>query len=136
MGRLEINLADGYLTEHEILTLKNRLSKGIMKLSEFPDLLWDEGYMLYPDQTEKGLAWLKNQWKTPMGKERKHNPFGYRETAAIESFKEFRLCGFQNTATYAGRNMGFNFYVPIYRVVGEKSQFEYYVSGGKTHIVG
>lgn len=35
------------------------------------------------EQSAKGFKWLYNLYKTPIGKERKNNPFGYRENGEL-----------------------------------------------------
>lgn len=94
-------------------------------------VIWDNEIELSKDQSEKGLKWLKNLWKSPTGKERSNNPFGYREEKIIENFSGFYLRGF-----YDAGNAYRSFYVPLYMVAGDDTTMEYYVSGGKIHIVG
>ena len=74
---------------------------------------------------------MRNLWKSPTGKERTNNPFGYREQDALETFEYFELRGF-----YDAGNRYRKFYVPLYTCVGAETSFEYYISGGEINIVG
>lgn len=113
------------LTEANINLLKNRANKG--EVINFDD----KEYTITQEQTEKGKAWLMNQWKTPTGKIRKNNPFGAREEEALETFESFTFDGFYNAG-----NSFVNFYVPIYTVIGKDSTFQYVLSGGLIKIIG
>ena len=114
------------LTEKEILLLVHRANRGIK-------INWDgfEGTRITPEQTEKGLAWLMNQWKTPSGKERKHNPYRLWEMEILKNFECFEFIGLYN-----GGNMYHDFYLPIYRVHSYSDCFEYIVKGGEISIIG
>lgn len=118
-----------YISEQEILNIRkvinnNRL--GDHDIHELVTLMGDNEPRIEPDQAEKGLTWLMNQWKTPKGKERKNNPFGYREEEVLDNFDHFTLAGLYNTATYQAREMGFHSYMPIYRVYAKDgSSFDY-----------
>jgi hypothetical protein len=139
-----IDLEKGFLTESEVNLLKRRLNhvKGAMtyhaiEISEIPFPDNGEGFKLSPEQTQKGLTWLKDQWKTPRGIERINNPFGYREENIIENFAEFRLIDFYNSANYYQNQIGIRSYIPLYRVIAKDgSTFEYYYNAGKISIVG
>jgi hypothetical protein len=101
----------------------------------------DYGFSLTPEQTAKGLAWLMNEWKTPTGKERVNNPFGYRETAILEDFKEFKLIGFYDCSRYGAIFVPILYsskcYTPLYRVIAkEGNSFEYYYNFEGLSIVG
>lgn len=112
------------LTEKEINLLKNRANKG-------EDIELKEEYSITEEQTQKGLAYLMNQWKTPRGVERKNNPFGAREQEALETFQHFTFDGFYN-----GGNSFVNWYVPIYSVVGKDTAFQYTMKNGGVYIIG
>ena len=118
----------GQITEKEINLLNRRLNNG-----EKIDLsvIWDGEIEITPEQTANGLEWLKNQWKTPAGKERKNNPFGYREEEVISTVEKMFLRGFYDCAKYGCRS----WFVPIYLVCGAGTSFEYYCSGGKIEII-
>ncbi len=71
-----------------------------------------------------------NLYKTPTGKERKNNPFGYREKNILDNYKgeRFQFVGFYNNG-----NRWRDYYIPIYSLCG----MEYYVnSEGSIQIVG
>ena len=97
-----------------------------------------KGFDITPEQSKKGFNWLWNLYKTPGGRERKNNPYGWREIYVLENFDGFTLEGFHDTSRYGGSP----FYVPIYNAwskpdnEGHRRGFEYYVSGGEVHIIG
>ena len=142
--KTEIDYTKGYLTENEIRLIKNRLNmvQCSEKLAEetkkaFYDNMPEDGYKLTEKQTQKGLSWLMDQWKTPKGKERKHNPFGYREQHVLENFKEFRLIDFYNAANYYQTQVGIKAHFPYYWVIGnDGSEFQYVMHSGQIHILG
>jgi hypothetical protein len=117
----------GWITEKEILLLKRRLNnKKDIDVSRLEDFDIGVSY----EQTDKGYKWLMDQWKTPKGKIRKNNPFGYREQDALKSFKYFIFKGFYDAGSFH-----FSHYEPLYCVVGEEGSFTYYVFGGETIII-
>jgi hypothetical protein len=119
----------GTITEQEINLIKRRLNDGTYKeedITEFYDL------NITPEQTEKGLTWLKNKGWGKTGKERSTTPYGYIEEDTIKTFEKFEFKGFTNISTYGD----FKNYVPIYRVEGKDTSFEYYVQGGEPQIIG
>lgn len=128
-----LDLTKGYLTEREILLIKRRLNGKKMTLTQFWDTIGYEGIKITPAQTQKGLDWLNDQWKTPRGAERKNNPFGTREQDTLKTFQRFELADFHDASSAYN---DFKYYLPVYRVIGKKGAFEYYVSGGNIHITG
>jgi len=114
------------LTEQQILLLKRRLNDGKLKPGDiFPDMI-EKRFRLSPQQTEKGLKYLKNIWKGKSGAERKNSPFGGRETSVLENFDRFELVNFENVATFNQRDMGINYYLPVYKAIGKDgSSFTY-----------
>jgi hypothetical protein len=121
------------ITEKEINLIKLRMNND--KVDDFTqeaiDFIWDNSPQLTSDQNKKGIDYLRNLWKSPTGKERTNNPFGYREQDALETFEYFELRGF-----YDAGNRYRKFYVPLYTCVGAETSFEYYISGGGINIVG
>lgn len=119
----------GVITEREIITMKSRLNRG---KSEVLDI-FNNGYLnITPEQSEKGLKWLLNQWKTPRGKERKNNPFGDREQEIIEDFERFELVDLIDNG-----NAYFPAFLPVYRVIDRiGNHFDYFVSLGLCNIIG
>ena len=80
-------------------------------------------YSITPAQTTKGLDWLFNLRFTMRGKERKNNPFGYREQSILDDFDRFELSGLYDD--YDGYN-GFHNFKPIYKVIAsDGGYFEY-----------
>lgn len=121
------------ITEKEINLIKLRMNNNKVDedTQEIIDYIWDNSPQLTPDQNRKGIDYLRNLWKSPTGKERANNPFGYREQEALETFEYFELRGF-----YDAGNRYRKFYVPLYICVGAETSFEYYISGGGINIVG
>lgn len=121
------------ITEKEINLIKLRMNNDKVDedTQEVIDYIWDNSPQLTPDQNKKGIDFLRNLWKSPTGKERTNNPFGYREQDALETFEYFELRGF-----YDAGNRYNKFYVPLYTCVGADSSFEYAFYGGKVNILG
>jgi len=121
------------ITEKEINLIKMRLNNDKVDeaTQEVIDYIWDNSPQLTPDQNKKGIDYLRNLWKSPTGKERTNNPFGYREQDALETFEYFELRGF-----YDAGNKYRKFYVPLYTCVGADSSFEYAFYNGEVNILG
>lgn len=93
--------------------------------------LEDFGVQLEQSHIEQGKQWLLNQWKTPNGKERKNNPFGYREQDALDNLRTIELAGYYD----CGRSR--SYYIPMYDVLTKDGYgFQYYVEGGEIQIIG
>jgi hypothetical protein len=117
------------ITEQQMKLLLKRLNSGEqMELS----IIWDGEIKLTNEHIKKGLDYLLNQWKTPNGKERLNNPFGYREQKALETCETIYLQGFYDASRYGQKP----FYIPLYLVSGNEGNFEYHMQGGKINIVG
>ncbi len=117
----------GIITEREILLLKRRANNGDRDAANFyPGC--DRVIEVTDEQSKKGFKWLYNLYKTPTGKERKNNPFGYREMDILDNYKgeRFTFVGF-----YDAGNRFYSYYIPIYELNG----MEYYYNG-EIHIVG
>ena len=122
----------GVIEEREMNLLKNRLNnkgEGYKLINDF-DFAGEET-QIKGTYAKKGLKWLNNLYKSPTGKERKNNPFGYREQLTLETFDGFYFDGF-----FDAGNMFNSFYVPIYTVAGDNNSFQYYMAGGKIEIIG
>lgn len=111
----------GYILESEISCIKSRANRG--NFEDYEKLFADcYGVLISMEQTQKGLSFLLDLWKTPRGKERKNNPFGYREQSILDNFERFEFVGLYN----ASRGW-YPFYLPVYRVIAKDgSSFEYY----------
>jgi hypothetical protein len=123
------------ITERQMNLIKNRLNAG-KKDAELEDIvqyIWDNAPNLTPDQNKKGHDFLMNLWKSPTGKERVNNPFGYREQEALEQFDHFALAGFHDTSRYGQAP----YYIPLYDVYMKDGEygFQYYYNG-EVSIVG
>ena len=82
--RREIDWDKDYLTEQEINLIKLRGNRG----EEIPhNLIAEKEYEVTPEQARKGFNWLWNLYKTPSGRERKNNPYGWRELYVLENFE-------------------------------------------------
>jgi hypothetical protein len=123
------SISDEVISERDLNLIKNRLNAERVKVGDIK--IPDEGWKLTPDQTRKGYEFLMDLWKSPTGKERVNNPFGYREQDALENFEEFRVTDFYNAG-----NMYHDFYVPYYEVIGKNNSFGYAYYGGEIHILG
>jgi hypothetical protein len=121
------------ITEKEINLIKNRMNNDKVDeaTQQVIDYIWDNSPQLTPDQNKKGIDFLRNLWKSPTGKERTNNPFGYREQDTLETFEYFELRGF-----YDAGNRYRKFYVPLYTCVGANSNFEYAFYNGQVNILG
>lgn len=134
-------IKNGRLTERDILNLK-RLLNGWSVTSttkeeriKLEKMLWDAydngGLDITPEQTLKGWNWLKDQWRTPRGIERKHNPFGYREEAVLEHFHHFKFLYFYDCASVYLIRDGKHDYQPVYGVyTKDGAGFSYYMQRG------
>lgn len=69
-----------------------------------------------------------NLYKTPTGKERKNNPFGYREMNILDNYKGER---FQFVGFYDAGNGWFRNFLPIYQLNGME-----YIPMSKPYIIG
>ncbi len=116
------------ITEREVNLICRRLNHNVYTWEDVEVL---QDLKITPEQTHKGLTWLKNKAWTPRGIERKNSPFGYREEEAIKTFKEFRLSSFTNRG-----NQYRDFWCPVWDVIGKDSGFQYVVESGTASIIG
>lgn len=117
-------IAKKVLTEQDIQLLCRRANAG----EQIPEITKE--YKLTLEHTAKRLEWLKKQWKTPRGIERKNNPFGYREQETLETAKKMTFDGLYNNG-----NANINYYIPIYSVIGKKASFQYILNCGKVKVI-
>ena len=116
------------ISEADLNLLLRRKNAG----EKFDDsIFWDSEILVTDAQFNKGKKWLNDLYKTPNGKERKTNPFGYREQLVLETIQSIRVKGF-----YDAGNFFRSFYVPLYEVNGTNTSMEYYMSAGKINIIG
>ncbi len=94
--------------------------------------LWnkEDHIQLSQAQNNKGINFLRKLYQTPLGKERKNHPFGFREIAVLNNFERFELIGEYNIG-----NMHRDYFVPLYRAIGKDGSFEYYYNG-EVNIIG
>ena len=126
MKSLEI-LAKNTLTTKEVKLLFRRANNG--EGVEFIEMVWDNAKQITDPQ--QGINWLINLMKTPNGRERKNNPFGYREMNVVNNIEGINLIG-----SYNAGNKYFDFFVPLYEVEGGGDAFQYYFANVKINIVG
>lgn len=124
-------IKNNIISESDINLIKNRINRGEdVDLDAFYE---KEGILLTPQQDQKGFQFLWDLYKTPTGKERGNNPFGWREQNVLENFDHFEVIDFYD----ATRPGGVKFVVPYYRVVSKEGDtFEYAFHGGQIHILG
>ena len=116
------------LTEQQVNLIKRRLNGGKIKQTDVFGENYDKKYKITPIQTQKALRWLNNLRKTPFGKERLNNPFGYREEAVLDNFDRIELEEFYDNVNYTQSQAGIHNYTPLWRVIAKDgSSFEYYL---------
>lgn len=125
-------LKTGTIKESEIVSMRSLMSKdkdaATIIFGEWPE----DGLTISEDQNKKGYDFLMDQWKSKTGKERKNNPYGYREQEILENFSHFTLASLYDASTY-GQSA---YYLPLYDCHSKDgNSFEYYYNG-KVNIVG
>jgi len=130
--KTNLSVIDGKITEQNLKLMLRRLNDGKMKPQDVPFPDDREGIKLTDEQVAKGKEWLMKLWKTENGTERKNNPYGYREQAALETLETIKLIDFYDDSKYGQQPH----YVPLYRVEGKDTMFEYYGFGDTISIVG
>lgn len=126
----------GEITEKEKQLIQNRLNsyQSEVRHEDYVHMFDNGEISVTKEQAQKGFEWLWNKYKTPMGKERKNNPLGYREIDVLNEAREngatFTFDGFYD----AGRIC--RCCLPLYTLYNEKGSFQYYVCGGEINIVG
>jgi len=115
------------VTEKQVNLLARRLNAGEAVDTSY---IWNNPPELTSEQNDKGLNFLLNLWRTPANKERKNNPFGYREENILSNFTGFELAGFYDAG------IRHTYWIPLYNCIGANDSFQYYCNGGKISIVG
>ena len=111
----------GVITEREVLLMKRRANHG--HASDVVSIFSNGNLLITPEQADKGLAWLKDLWKTPRGVVRKRNPFKQREQRLIDTFDHFELVSFFNYGNFLVDR-----YLPVYRLYNKFGHhFDYVV---------
>lgn len=118
-------IQSGSIEASQLIAMKSFLNKNKENRDIIFEAMQDKSLTLSPEQNKKGYEFLMKQWKTESGKERKNNPFGYREQAILENFSHFELKDWYNCGTYEGHD----FYLPLYECIGSNGSFEYYYNG-------
>ena len=122
----------GYVTEKQILLLKNRMNRNKENEQEIIDLTADiMPIKLTEEQAEKGREWLLRKNLKKNGEFRKNSSLGYRELHILNNAKEAYLSYF-----YPNGNRFFTYYTPVWSIDTNDEKFEYMVDGGETKILG
>lgn len=139
-------IRNGELGETDIIALRSALGNRESSLTDDEksalfELISEHEPRICDEQARKGIAWLRGQWKTPTGKERTRNPFGYRETHVLESFSHFTLVDLYDVAAHTAMSMGMHSYLPVYRVHAHHGgSFDYvagaWQSGQRLQVIG
>jgi hypothetical protein len=125
-------IASGTIGERDIIAMRSFMGKNKENARAIFTLLDGKELELSPDQNMKGIQFLNGLRTSQTGRERKNNPFGYREADILDNFDRFTLSGLYNAG-----NAYVDFYLPLYTCYSKDgSGFEYYYQGGKIHIVG
>jgi len=134
-------IKSGVLTEGNIRGLRkgfNNQDRGILgystsstspkylegELDSLLELLHQYEPKVTHEQAIKGLAWLRNQWVTPTGKERKNNPFDAHCQAVIADCSYFTTVDFHPEYNRIGLANWF----PVYRCVNRAGDYFDYIS--------
>jgi hypothetical protein len=123
------------ITEKQINLIGRRLNhkKDLKEVEKLYIEAQEEGLEVTPEQAIKGFKWCFNLYKSPTGKIRKNNPYGYREMEALVS----GLKSFTYDGHFDAGNMYISWYTPIYTYMGNNGgSFQYYVANGKINIIG
>ncbi len=129
----------GKIEEREIISLKSALRRESLSKEEKQNLesrIANNNLLISTGQTKKGYDFLVNLWKTPTGKERKNNPYGYREEDVLENFESFTFDGFYDDSNYYQQEMGIRDLYPLYTVIGKEMCFQYYYNHKGLQIIG
>lgn len=127
---LAASVASGEISKSDLQRVFNAMNQGRGPV-DWSSVYESNGVRLSEPQTAQGLAWLLNLWKTPTGKERKNNPFGWREIQTLESFEAFYLIDYCDAG-----NAYRPYFIPVYRVEGSNGAFDYVMRNGTAYIIG
>lgn len=125
-------IKSGIIQEREIVLMRSLMNNNKEAATAIYEAWNEDEIGITEEQGQKGYDFLMNQWKSPSGKERKNNPFGYREQHVLETFSHFTLHSLYDNSRYGGRpNL-----LPIYACYDKDgASFEYYYDE-KVNIVG
>ena len=124
-------IESGKIEEREIISMRSFMHKSKENARFVFGALQDKQLTLSNEQNQKGYDFLMNQWKTASGKERKNNPFGYREQNILNNFSHFELKDLYNAG-----NAYHDYYLPLYECISKDGgSFEYYYNG-EVNIIG
>lgn len=121
-------------TEREISWVKKQLNDGKLSGLWFED---DEGKLLTPSHTKKGLEFLRNDRYTKYGKVRESTLLQEREGYVIDNFHHFVLRGYYNASRYTRSGERDRAFFPLYDVVADDGDtFQYYVNKKGINLTG
>lgn len=121
----------GHIEEGEIISLKSFLNKSEENGRIIFDAMSEKDLTISESQNKKGFDFLLSQWKTPTGKERINNPFGYREQRILDNFSHFTVKDWYNAG-----NAYVDYFLPVYSCHAKDGCcFDYYYNG-KVNIIG
>ena len=122
----------GFITEKQILLLKNRMNKSKENEKEISNLIADIlPIKLTNEQMVKSVLWLYGKNIKKNGEFRKNSSLGYRELHILNNAKEAYLSFF-----YPNGNRFFTYYTPVWSIDTNEEHFEYMIDGGETKILG
>ena len=122
----------GFITEKQILLLKNRMNKSKENEKEISNLIADIlPIKLTNEQMVKSVLWLYGKNIKKNGEFRKNSSLGYRELHILNNAKEAYLSYF-----YPNGNRFFTYYTPVWSIDTNEEHFEYMIDGGETKILG
>lgn len=125
-------IAKGIISEQEIISMRSFMNSNKDAAREIFNVWNDNELAISQEQGQKGYDFLMDQWKSKTGRERKNNPFGYREQAILENFSHFTLKSLYDNSKY-GQSA---YYLPLYSCTAKDgNSFEYYYDG-EVHIIG
>lgn len=132
MTKYLVIIATGIISEQEIISMRSFMNRDKEAARQIFNAWDDQELAISEEQAQKGYDFLMDQWKSPSGKERKNNPFGYREQEILENFSHFTLKSLYNNSGYSQITN----YLPLYSCISKDgSAFEYYYDG-KVNITG
>ena len=122
----------GFITEKQILLLKNRMNKSKENEKEISNLIADIlPIKLTNEHMVKSVLWLYGKNIKKNGEFRKNSSLGYRELHILNNAKEAYLSYF-----YPNGNRFFTYYTPVWSIDTNEEHFEYMIDGGETKILG
>lgn len=127
-------IESGKISESELISLNSFYNKSKENKKFINDIMYNEDHEelnLTDEQNKKAFDFLQSLRFTPSGKERKNNPFGYREENILDNFSHFTFCGFYDNGNYYN-----SFYIRMYNCYSKDGNYFQYYYNGKMNIIG